>query len=269
MVGSARLAAHTAVLKLASARAWQALQQQEPGSRLAALQRSSLTEDVRPGLTIGCGAERPYLTLDDRNVTYIALDGVDPQLDVHRNTTEPILLRIFLAAVHETSRSITASAARPEEQLLVRATIHRESLERQPRWNVDGNPRHHFVCLAHKWQPRFYLQCVPAAARLAAGLARLMYTPALAGRAERHALHAGRWTTAAGSRSRSWTRRVRGLLLAGCLAHTLTPAAGVDPWGALLLHGLPQAGWGIRPGGQHQALLLSGPRAGQLLRQAL
>ena len=109
-------------------------------------------------------ADRPYMTLEDRNVTYIALDGTDPQLDDHHVRPERILLRIFLTAMHESSRSLTASADPPESQILVRATINRESLDEQPEWGVTGNPRHFYSCVAHRWQPRFFLRQVCGAA---------------------------------------------------------------------------------------------------------
>ena len=89
------------------------------------------------------------MTLEDRNITYLTIDGTDPQLDVQHRTPEHILLRIFLAALYNSSNA---------DIITVRGALNRESLERLPEWGVDGNIEHHFVCLAHKWNPHIVLR---------------------------------------------------------------------------------------------------------------
>ena len=104
------------------------------------------------------------MTLEDRNVTYVALDGIDPQPRANHSEPERILLRVFLAAMQEYSGSLTASSRDPEDQILVRGSISRESLDAPPQFGVTGNPLHHFVCMAAPWRPQFFLRSAAAGA---------------------------------------------------------------------------------------------------------
>ena len=94
-------------------------------------------------------AETPWMTLADRNISYIAIDGHDPQLDAQHLHPEHILLRIFVAATRD---SLTA------ENVTVYGTVSRESLDHPPHWGHDGNPDHFYTCLSHKWTPQFVLR---------------------------------------------------------------------------------------------------------------
>ena len=90
------------------------------------------------------------MTLEDRNVTYLAIDGWDPVTDAQFPKPEHILLRIFVAASWDPRQE--------QDSVLVHGSVTRESLERELRWGVDGGKLHHFTCLSHVWKPSFRLR---------------------------------------------------------------------------------------------------------------
>ena len=98
----------------------------------------------------------PFLSLADRDVAYLTLEGIDPVVDAQSPQPEHILLRVFVAA-RETNGST----------LLIKGSISRESLDREPRWDTDGSSLNYFVCLRHQWRPKLFLRQVLARLRAA------------------------------------------------------------------------------------------------------
>lgn len=111
------------------------------------------TLPAAPGLTLSfqCPAEVPYVRLEDRQVSYLAITGQDAELDDHQLEPENILLRVFIAARHQGDTA--------DSQIQVRGSVTRESLDHEPAFQINGNPRHHFVCMSHLWHPAFFLRC--------------------------------------------------------------------------------------------------------------
>ena len=83
----------------------------------------------------------------DRNVTYHSLVGMDTTPD---QLEEMLRLRIFLVSKHEDQDM--------NSPIIVRGSIMRESLDFQPEWDVECNPRHYCVCLDYQWKIRFYIR---------------------------------------------------------------------------------------------------------------
>ena len=105
---------------------------------------------VLSGAGLASGAldsARPFLTFADRSVSYLTLQGLDHVVDAQSPQPEHILLRVFVASRLTNSSSI-----------LVKGAISRESLDREPRWDVEGNRDSYFVCLLHQWRPRLFLR---------------------------------------------------------------------------------------------------------------
>ena len=80
-------------------------------------------------------------------MSYHSLVGLDHTPD---HLEEMLRLRIFLVSSYE-GQNIQAP-------IVVRGSIMRESMDYQPRWNKECNPRHYCVCLDYKWRMKFYLK---------------------------------------------------------------------------------------------------------------
>ena len=92
-------------------------------------------------------AGAPFVRFKDRNVSYHSLVGMDPTPD---GLEEMLRLRIFIVSQHQ-DQSTDAS-------IVVRGSIMRESLDYQPKWDVECNPRHYCVCLDYQWRSRLFLR---------------------------------------------------------------------------------------------------------------
>ena len=80
-------------------------------------------------------------------MSYHSLVGMDLTPD---NLEEIIRLRIFLVSKYE-SHAL-------DSQIVIRGSIMRESLDYQPRWDVECNPRHYCVCLNYQWRLKIFLK---------------------------------------------------------------------------------------------------------------
>ena len=94
-----------------------------------------------------CPAGAPFVRFSDRNVSYHSLVGMDKTPDY---LDEFLRLRIFLVSSFK-GHTINAP-------VIVRGSIMRESLDYQPNWDIDCNPRHYCVCLNYNWRIQLYLK---------------------------------------------------------------------------------------------------------------
>lgn len=98
-------------------------------------------------------AEVPFMTLEDHNITYLELQGLDPQTDKVHPTPEDIIVRLFLAAQHQGS------------QIKLKITVMRESLAQELEFGHHCSPKDqnfctdwYWQCPSHAWQPQITLK---------------------------------------------------------------------------------------------------------------
>ena len=92
-------------------------------------------------------AGAPFVRFKDRNVSYHSLVGLEKTPD---DLEEMLRLRVFLVSTYD--------GQDVEAPIIVRGSIMRESMDYQPKWDIDCNPRHYCMCLDFKWRPQFYLR---------------------------------------------------------------------------------------------------------------